>query len=79
MAEIPRHYEWLDLSRLELERHVVDGEARDIAAERVRHAMLLATALNELQDHPSPKQQADSLLLTQVLADTVICRERAMR
>jgi hypothetical protein len=69
----------LDESRLELERQVANGEARDIAAERARHAMLLTTALNELEDHLLPQQQTDVRLLTQVLADTVICRELAVR
>jgi hypothetical protein len=69
----------LDESRLELERQVANGEARDIAAERARHAMLLTTALNELQEHLSPQQQTDVRLLTQVLADAVICRELAVR
>jgi hypothetical protein len=69
----------LDASRLELERQLAGGVARDVPAERARHAMLLTTALNELEDHLSPKQQTSVRLLTQVLADTVICRELAVR
>jgi hypothetical protein len=69
----------LDASRLELERQLASGVARDVPAERARHAMLLTTALNELEDHLSPKQQTSVRLLTQVLADTVICRELAVR
>jgi hypothetical protein len=69
----------LDASRLELEHQLAGGVARDVPAERARHAMLLTTALNELEDHLSPKQQTSVRLLTQVLADTVICRELAVR
>jgi hypothetical protein len=69
----------LDASRLELERQLADGVKRDVPAERARHAMLLTTALNELEDHLSPQQQTSLRLLTQVLADTVICRELAVR
>jgi hypothetical protein len=69
----------LDSSRLELEHQLAGGVARDVPAERARHAMLLTTALNELEDHLSPEQQTSVRLLTQVLADTVICRELAAR
>ena len=69
----------LDVSRLELERQLAGGVARDVPAERARHAMLLTTALNELEDHLSPEQQNSVRLLTRVLADTVICRELATR
>jgi hypothetical protein len=69
----------LDASRIELERQLAGGVARDVPAERARHAMLLTTALNELEDHLSPQQQTSVRLLTQVLADTVICRELAVR
>ena len=69
----------LDVSRLELERQLAGGVARDVPAERARHAMLLTTALNELEDHLSPEQQNSVRLLTRVLADTVICRELAVR
>jgi hypothetical protein len=69
----------LDASRLDLERQLAGGVARDVPAERARHAMLLTTALNDLQDHLSPEQQTSVRLLTRVLADTVICRELAVR
>ena len=69
----------LDASRIELERQLAAGVARDVPAERARHAMLLTTALNDLEDHLSPEQQTSVRLLTQVLADTVICRELAAR
>ena len=69
----------LDASRTDLERQLAGGVARDVPAERARHAMLLTTALTELEDHLSPEQQNSVRLLTRVLADTVICRELATR
>lgn len=69
----------LHASRLELERQLAGGVARDVPAERARHAMLLTAALDELEDHLSPEQQTSVRLLTRVLADTVICRELAAR
>jgi hypothetical protein len=69
----------LDASRTDLEHQLADGVARDVPAERARHAMLLTTAPNELEDHLSPEQQSSVRLLTRILADTVICRELAAR
>ena len=69
----------LDASRLDLERQLAGGVARDVPAERARHAMRLTTALNDLEDHLSPEQKTSVRLITRVLADTVICRELADR
>ena len=69
----------LDRSRRALELQLASGATQDVGAERARHALVLATALDELADHLSPRQQADARQLTQFLASTVICRELAVR
>jgi hypothetical protein len=69
----------LQMSRVGLEQQQAAGGGRDIASERARHAMVLAAALAELQRHLSPEQQTRARLLTRILAETVICRELAVR
>ena len=69
----------LDRSRRALELQLASGATQDVGAERARHALVLATALDELAAHLSPRQQADARQLTQFLASTVICRELAVR
>jgi hypothetical protein len=65
----------LEISRDELERELVAGGTRDVESERARHAMVVANALAELNQHLSPEQQTKARLLTVILAASVICRE----
>jgi hypothetical protein len=69
----------LETSRIELDSQLKGGEARDLRAERARHAMVLASALAELERHLSPEQQTKARLLTMILAESVICRELAIQ
>jgi hypothetical protein len=69
----------LERSRIELDRRRATGAVRDIETERARHAMMLAAALAELERYLSPEHQTKARLLTQILAETVICREQAVR
>jgi len=56
-------------------RAMVAGGTRDVESERARHAMVVANALAELNQHLSPEQQTKARLLTVILAASVICRE----
>jgi hypothetical protein len=69
----------LETSRVELERQRMTADMRALAEERARHAMVLGNALAELERHLSPEQQTKARLLTRLLAETVICRELAVR
>jgi hypothetical protein len=69
----------LEASRIELERRGTNASSGDIEAERARHAMVLANALDELAHHLSLEQQTKARLLTRILSETVICRQLAIR
>jgi hypothetical protein len=65
----------LQTSRLEFERKVADGATHDLQMARARHAMTLASAVDELDQHLSREQQTYVRRLTQILAATVVCGE----
>lgn len=55
-------------------QRVANGEAQDDGTERVLHALTLAAAFGELEKNLSAGQIAQARLLTQDLADGLICR-----